>query len=224
MPRLASKPKVPLASLSLKVPQRVRDRLEQQAAESGRSLTQEATQQIMSGLAAGDAAIDTIERTMGGPEMFALFQAMAGTAGMIEAKTGKKWSEDIKTYVAVETAMRQLIQQHGEQAQKQIKDAFAMLPDPGPQPQTPIPPLSNDEIAKLPTKKRALVAKTSVEYDQALAKYLTAIVEWSAAYYRRDELRMKGVAETWRGASDLAFEALRKHERTALARGGPPTE
>ena len=89
------------AAIGLRASNDLRSRLEAAAAETGRSLSQEAEIRLEQSFESDSA--------FGGAEQAALLRMMAAAAQLIEARTGKSWLEDFDTGYAVSAAWRQLV-------------------------------------------------------------------------------------------------------------------
>ena len=92
-------------TLTTRITEETRTRLEKAAAATDRSLSQEIEFRLERSFLDEDAR----NREMGGKELQALFRLLGAAAEMIEARTGKKWSEDWDTGTAVMIAWQRLI-------------------------------------------------------------------------------------------------------------------
>ncbi|MCH8112490.1 MAG: hypothetical protein IH905_11145 [Proteobacteria bacterium] len=85
------------------------------------------------GISLNAEAVDRLERSiqneeaMGGPEPYALFRMLGAAAEFVETKTGKAWSEDWETFLAVRAAWHPLINAARPSPPKLWKDAFEEL-------------------------------------------------------------------------------------------------
>ena len=91
--------------LNMRTTQETRDRLAKAAADSGRSLVQEVEYRLERSFLDEDAR----DREMGGKGLHALFRLLGAAAEIIEARTGKNWSEDWDTGMAVFSAWQRLL-------------------------------------------------------------------------------------------------------------------
>jgi len=87
-------------SLGLRVTAETKRKLEAAAVKSGRSQSQEAEFRIEQSFLE--------ERAHGGGELHGLLMLMVGAAEIIQARTGKSWSSDWDTWVAVQAAWKRL--------------------------------------------------------------------------------------------------------------------
>ena len=87
-------------SLGLRVTAETKNRLEAAAAASGRSQSQEVEFRLERSFRKEDDGI----AALGGSEQHALFRMMAAAAEIIENRTGKSWSSDWETSIAVRDA------------------------------------------------------------------------------------------------------------------------
>ena len=92
-------------SLGLRVTAETKNRLKAAVAASGRSQSQEAEFRLERSFRKEDDGI----AALGGSEQHALFRMMAAAAVIIENRTGKSWSSDWKTSIAVRKAWTELI-------------------------------------------------------------------------------------------------------------------
>ena len=159
--------------LNMRTTQEVRDRLEHAAADSGRSLVQEVENRLEFSFLGEDAR----EREMGGRELLALFRMLGAVAEFIEERTGKKWSEDFDTGLAVQVAWKALIGQHMPSPSSEYHRAVNI--------QDEFPPLPTlPELPKRPSKggldPQSRLYKNEAEYQAALA-------QWEADRAQREE-------------------------------------
>jgi hypothetical protein len=75
--------------------------------KTGRSLSEEIEWRLEASLEHEDART----RFFGGPELDLLFKQIAGAVGMIEQKTGRRWTEDYETYIAATAALERVLRQ-----------------------------------------------------------------------------------------------------------------
>jgi len=109
-------------TLSLRVSEERRWELEQAAAESGRSISQELEMRIEQG------ARDT--RILGGPQMTNLFRMMAAAAQLIEARSkDKNWFSDYEVFISVREAWRRIIDAVMPQPSQELVENLQVLKD-----------------------------------------------------------------------------------------------
>jgi len=93
------------ASMGFRPTPEIRAKLEQAAHENGRSMSQEVEARLEASFLDEEAR----NREMGGKELRALFRLLGAAAEIIEARTGKNWSEDWDTGMAVFSAWQRLL-------------------------------------------------------------------------------------------------------------------
>ncbi len=194
-------------SLGLRVTAKTKRKLEAAALKSGRSQSQEAEFRIEQSFLG--------ERAHGGRELHGLLMLMVGAAEIIQARTGKSWSSDWDTSVALREAWRKLAVAAGpglpaEYIQHHKK--LLALPQPPERPTLPSPPggisilqlYANPDgtDAKAFAPKMAAFEKAMKKYDRLSAKYerqLKALrqdaMAWSKANRRYQDLGKAVAAE-----------------------------
>jgi hypothetical protein len=117
--------------LNMRTTQEIRERLEQAAADSGRSLVQEVEARLERSFQEEDA--------LGGRQLRSMFGLLANAAVLIEEQTGKSCFEDYHTWIAVHAAWKRLIVAFApswpEEMAVALKEAIA-----APTPKFPMPP------------------------------------------------------------------------------------
>ena len=109
-------------TFSLRVSAQRRSELEQAAAESGRSISQELEMRIEQG------ARDT--QILGGPQTVNLFRMMAAAAGFIEGRSkGKRWFSDYDVFISVREAWRRIIDAVMPQPSEELIENLTVLKD-----------------------------------------------------------------------------------------------
>ncbi|HLJ20064.1 MAG TPA: hypothetical protein VKU84_07695, partial [Stellaceae bacterium] len=94
------------ATLTTRITQETRDKLDASAVAAGRSLSQEIEFRLESSFAA--------DEVFGGARAAALFRMLAGAAKDIEARLGSGgWLEDFATFAVVRQRWVELIDEHG---------------------------------------------------------------------------------------------------------------
>ncbi len=93
------------ASMGFRPTPQIRAKLEQAAHENGRSMSQEVEARLEASFLDEEAR----NREMGGKELQALFRLLGAAAEIIEARTGRNWSEDWETGIAVFSAWQRLL-------------------------------------------------------------------------------------------------------------------
>ena len=154
-------------TLTTRVTEGTRQRLERDAVASGRSLAQEVELQLERSHSAA---------VLGSKETYGLLRLLAAAAEIIEAKTGKSWSCDWDTFQAVQAAWRKLIPAAGPKPPRGVVDVLTM-----PAPPIPIPPVL--PIPPTPTLRagRALFPDLVPDPDNEQKAY-----EKKCAAYNRD--------------------------------------
>ena len=90
-----------LAPLNMRTDPELREKIEEAADRTGRSLTQEVERRLRTSF--------ILEDFMGGQHVHALVHMLGATINRIEMRTGKKWIEDEATWRAVQEAAKKLI-------------------------------------------------------------------------------------------------------------------
>lgn len=119
-------------ALGLRVTAERRRALEEAAARSGRSISQEIELRLEQSF--------QDESALGGREMLGLFRMMAGVAAVIEERrNGKRWSEDWETFLAVRKAWHAMINSVCPELSPEWIERLRTLQasDPGPSPGRP---------------------------------------------------------------------------------------
>lgn len=107
-------------TFSLRVSAQRRTELEQAAAESGRSISQELEMRIEQG------ARDT--QILGGPQTVNLLRMMAAAAQLIEARSnGKRWFNDYDVFIPVREAWRRIIDSVMPQPSEELIENLTVL-------------------------------------------------------------------------------------------------
>ena len=106
-------------TLSLRVTDERRHDLENAAAQSGRSISQELEMRIEQGVRE--------EEILGGAEMVRLFRMMAAAAQLIETRAGpgKTWFSDYEVFVSVREAWSRIIDSVLPQPSEALRDSLA---------------------------------------------------------------------------------------------------
>ncbi len=162
-----------LPSMAFRPTPDVRRKLEEAAAESGRSMSQEMQSRLEHSLQDQDAR----EREMGGRELLALFRMLGAVAEVIEERTGKKWSEDWDTGLAVQVAWKALIGRAMPLPSSEYHRAVNI--------QDEFPPLPTlPELPKRPSKS-GLVPQSRLYKNEA--EYQADLARWEADRAQREE-------------------------------------
>ena len=160
------------SALSTRITKKTRKRLDHATAVSGRSLSQEIELRLEQSFRDEDA--------VGGAETSALLKLMAAGAIIVQQRTGKSWTEDWDTFVAVQQCWKKLLVATAFPGlPKEVRTAWeAELPDPPESPQRPKPhgvvPGSGLLLAASPPlsdKERQAYEKKWVAYDKAEVRY-----------------------------------------------------
>ena len=130
-------------SLGLRVTAETKNRLEAAAAASGRSQSQEVEFRLERSFRKEDDGI----AALGGSEQHALFRMMAAAAEIIENRTGKSWSSDWETSIAVRDAWEALTAAVLPKPPKKIVDTVQK-----PAPVPPVPPERPDSLEDEPLR------------------------------------------------------------------------
>jgi hypothetical protein len=162
-------------ALGLRVTEERRRALDEAAAQSGRSISQEIELRLEESF--------RDESKFGGREMLGLFQMMAGAATMVEERLGgRSWSTDWEAFQAVREAWRQIIDKVGPDVPVEWQERFAALEaaKPGPPP----PPLPPRPIFKgLGLLGGGSVSETDkAEFDRARREWEVANDTWNARF------------------------------------------
>ena len=188
-----------LPSMAFRPTPDVRRKLEEAAAESGRSMSQEMQSRLEHSLQDQDAR----EREMGGRELLALFRMLGAVAEVIEERTGKKWSEDWDTGLAVQAAWKALIGRAMPSPSSEYRRAVNILDEFPPLPTLP-------ELPKRPSKggldPQSRLYKNEAEYQAALAQWEEAA---QAELQKRDKIMrdILALVERLGAAVDVGREA-----------------
>ena len=155
-------------SLGLRVTAEMKNRLEAAAAASGRSQSQEVEFRLEQSFRKEDDGI----AALGGSEQHALFRMMAAAAVIIENRTGKSWSSDWKTSIAVRNAWKELIAAVLPKPPEKLLDARQKpVPVSPVRPERPAP-LEHEPLRGLMRPyARPLTVKQEAQYATALADY-----------------------------------------------------
>ena len=155
---------------STRITPETRGRLEEAAAESGRSLAQEIEFRLERSFE-GDEAL-------GGRQFRALFGLFGNAAALIEQQTGKAYFEDYYTYVAVRAAWQRLIAGFDPSPPAEDVAAFKQAVA-APVPKFPMPPT--------PPAPPGFSPKTYPQYEQECRDYdaAVAIYEKEAAVWEK---------------------------------------
>lgn len=161
-------------TLTTRVTEGTRQRIEGDAVASGRSLAQEVELQLERSPSAA---------VLGSKETYGLLRLLAAAAEIIEAKTGKSWSSDWDTFQAVQAAWRKLIPAAGPKPPPGLVDVLTM-----PAPSIPIPPvLPIPPVPILPSPlARTLAPGLVPDPDKEQKAY-----EKKCATYKRDVAKCK---------------------------------
>lgn len=109
-----------LKPMSFRPDPNVRQRIEDAAGASGRSLSQEIEFRLLQTLEA--------ERQVGGPELWALFKMMGAAVELIEQMTGKTWKSNHETSTAIFEAWYRLIEEFLPDLEpRKAKEDFALF-------------------------------------------------------------------------------------------------
>ena len=120
--------------LNMRTTQEVRDRLERDAADSGRSLVQEVEAHLERSFQEEDA--------LGGRQLRSMFGLLANAAVLIQEQTGKSCFEDWDTWIAVNEAWKRLIWAFAPPWPQEWNDALMEATAvPVPEVPPPLPPL-----------------------------------------------------------------------------------
>ncbi|MDP6572947.1 MAG: TraY domain-containing protein [Rhodospirillales bacterium] len=165
-------------SLGLRVTAETKSRLEAAAAASGRSQSQEVEFRLEQSFRKEDDGI----AALGGSEQHALFRMMAAAAVIIENRSGKSWSSDWKTSVAVRKAWDELVAAVLPKPPREIVDPrHKPAPVPPVRPERPSPLEDNPLRGELRAYVQPLSVEQEAQYATALANYKKELVEFETA-------------------------------------------
>ena len=196
-------------SLGLRVTAETKNRLEAATAASGRSQSQEAEFRLEQSFRKEDDGI----AALGGSEQHALFRMMAAAAEIIENRTGKSWTSDWKTSIAVRDAWNALttaiLPRPPEEFLEAVQESAPVPPVPPERPD----PREDESIRGLirPYVPPPLTVKQEAQYAAALADYKKQKVEFEkAAAKHQEDLETRGrqsddLANAGREAAALVF-------------------
>jgi TraY domain len=157
-------------ALALRVTAERRNALEEAAAQSGRSLSQEIEFRLEQSFHE--------EASYGGREMAGLFRMMAGAAAFIsERRGGKAWSSDWETFQAVRTAWRELINQAIPSMPADWKAKFQNLKSEDPGRPPALPELGNESLGLL-SDMFASDSAFSQEREHAIEEWRRNVEDW----------------------------------------------
>ncbi len=159
-------------SLGLRVTAEIKRKIEAGALKSGRSQSQDAEFRIEQSFLE--------ERAHGGRELHGLLLLMVGAAEIIQARTGKSWSSDFETSIAVRAAWKKLAAAAGPRPSAELIQSLEQgdaLPPPPELPTRPSPPRRGLLTPELMEKLRKLNAIDSVEAKEYVAE-VAAIEAW----------------------------------------------
>ncbi len=147
----------------------VKKRLQESAANAGRSLSEENEYHLERALLE--------EETFGGRQFHALFGLLGNAAVLIEQQTGKAYFEDYYTYVAVRAAWQRLIDDFGPSppAENIVALEQAAAPPVPKLPMLPTPPAPPQQLKDYDAAM-VIYKKESAEYKKA-GEALRRIVE-----------------------------------------------
>lgn len=174
--------------LNMRTTQEVRDRLEHAAADSGRSLVQEVENRLEFSFLDEDAR----EREMGGRELHALFRMLGAVAEFIEERTGKKWSEDWDTGVAVQVAWKVLVGHATPSPPSEYHRAVNMQDE---IPPLPPPPESPKRPPKSGLAPQSPLFKNEAEYQAAFAQWDAARAQWEEDAKAKSRMLDRGMRD-----------------------------
>lgn len=162
-----------LVPLNMRVAPEVRRRIEAAAENAGHSLTQEVVQIINR----DGAAHAVIEQAMGGKEMFALFQVLAGIARGVESQTGRAWNEDYETSIAVQSAWEEFLLRYATRVGRvDIREFYgpeSSVRNPGDPPTAPTPPKRPPGGQAWPDMEEAMD-----EYEKKSERFESEALDW----------------------------------------------
>lgn len=223
--RPGAKPKGPITdkrrAFTTRITEEMRERLEQAAAESGRSISQE-TELMLESAFERDIAFHAM---FGSAELNSLFKMLAAAADIVDERMGKSWKSDYETFVAMKTAWEKLI--NGLRPDLKAEDRTVLAEvreaDPGP---SPTPPTRSANLAALeyrashdtepgllgmggplaPEERETLEA-----YEREEGEYKAKIAVWDEQRNRERQLLQKlldGWDRTKKVGEQAADEAL----------------
>lgn len=191
-------------TLTTKITESTRKSLEEAAAGTDRSLSQEIEFRLE------QSFYD--DREYGGAQQRALFRTLAAVASIIEERTGKSWIEDGWTAVAVNRAWRELIQEFRPKTDsaKELEAIAADLPIKPQAPDIKRPRNPHIGLRRPPQEKIDDFNRRAEEYSQAMDIYEAEFAE----YVRKCEgiaeqslLFMQEIAKRTTEFADLGREA-----------------
>jgi hypothetical protein len=159
-------------ALGLRATAECRKALEEAAASSGRSISQEIEFRLERSFHQ--------DAEFGGREMAGLFRMMAGAAALIsERRGGKPWSTDWESFQAVSAAWRELMNQVSPNMPAEWKARFQTLKseDPGPPPALPV--LGGESLGLLSDLFAADPA-SSQDRQRAMKKWARDKEDWES--------------------------------------------
>lgn len=120
-------------TLTTRITDETRTRLEKASRASGRSLAQEVELRLEQSF--------SVDEALGGKDTHAVLRMFGAVATLIEGRTGKSWRSDWETAVAVQAAWKKLALQVGPREPREIIEAItAPLPEAPSAPVAPSPP------------------------------------------------------------------------------------
>jgi hypothetical protein len=201
--------------LNMRTTPSLRTRLEDAAAESGRSLAQE----VEARLEASFVSEDQLRERFGSGELQAVFQMLAGATRLIETRLGTDPLTDFRGFLALREAWQGLLKSVGpapdEQLAKKIRQAAiesqaaeAAMPE---LPDAP-PPIAAGLLSDDPSSKEREEHRAALkQYQDKLREYRAALERTSDAHLAEREV----LKDLWRAAEvgrDIARQSLQQHE------------
>ena len=195
-----------LSSMGFRPTPALRADLERAAEDNGRSVSQEIQSRLERSF------LD--EGALGGPELYELFRILAGTAKLVEARTQKRWFDDWKTALAVQTAWKRLTIAFMPKvpAKQIVAEIDRMAPKPSEMPEPPKRPTLSGEDGKVSLASLPGGPQWA-EYQKRLKKFDKELLQWKRVMARREKQQtqrsdeFQSVLDRLRGIEGIGHEA-----------------
>jgi hypothetical protein len=112
---------------STRITPETRAYLEEGAAQSGRSLSQEIELRLERSFVAGTEAVRGVYTSFGDMRTFIIMRMLASAISAIEAKVGSKWTEDPEAFEQVEIACLALLKVFGPKGSVDLTEKTAAI-------------------------------------------------------------------------------------------------
>ncbi len=170
------------SSYNTRIRSDLKARLERDASNVGRSLSEEIEFRLENSVIFDDA----MEREFGSAQLQTLFRSMAATVAIIEAKTGKAWTEDWDTGAAVETGWRRVVRQYMPDFPKDMR-ADSETDSPGVAPNKPVTTYEPAKNPGLFSNQPTVIEPSADEW----AKYEKELAKHAKKQQAHDEARQR---------------------------------